>query len=129
MITLLSRYVNNLRKDRRAQRSAARQTLPPPQRASGIPKRSLMICTPPEARGSILRDCNHLWRQGPPHRDAGRIKAPFAGTICSTSYLKPLLFEHGREVLNRVRGREILRTSPYQSSKKFSIAPSRYLEH
>src|SRR5215211_1945379 len=27
----------------------------------------------------------------------GRIKAPFAGTICSTSFLKLLLFEHGRE--------------------------------
>src|SRR5829696_1480275 len=23
---------------------------------------SLVICTPPEARGSLLRDCNHLWR-------------------------------------------------------------------
>src|ERR671921_471881 len=68
MVTLLSRYVNNLRKDRRAQRSAARQTLPPPQRASGIPKRSLMICTPPEARGSILRECNHLWRARTPQR-------------------------------------------------------------
>jgi hypothetical protein len=30
----------------------------------------------------------------PPHRDTGRIKAPFAGTICSTPFLKPLLFEH-----------------------------------
>ena len=30
----------------------------------------------------------------------------------------------------RVEGeRVILRTSPYQSSKKFNIAPSRYLEH
>src|SRR5215216_217364 len=28
-----------------------------------------------------------------------------------------------------VRGIRILRTSPYQSSQKFSIAPSRYLEH
>src|SRR5215213_10244694 len=65
MVTLLSRYVNNLRKDRRAERSAARQTLRPPQRAlAAIPKRSLVICTPPDARGSILRDCNHLWRVG-----------------------------------------------------------------
>src|SRR5215207_7407487 len=32
-----------------------------------------------------------------PHRETGRIKAPFAGTICSTSFLKLLLFEHGRE--------------------------------
>src|SRR5215211_3643105 len=63
MVTLLSRYVNNLRKDRRAERSATRQTLRPPQRAlAAIPKRSLVICTPPDARGSILRDCNHLWR-------------------------------------------------------------------
>jgi hypothetical protein len=31
--------------------------------------------------------------------------APFAGTICSPPFLKPLLFEHGREALNRVRGR------------------------
>src|SRR5215212_4890156 len=56
---------------------------------------SLVMCTLPEARGSILRDCNHLWR--PPHREQGRIKAPFAGTICLTSFLQPLLFEHGRE--------------------------------
>jgi hypothetical protein len=27
----------------------------------------------------------------------GQIKAPFAGTTCSTPFLKPLLFEHGRE--------------------------------
>src|SRR5215208_7496287 len=57
-----------------------------------------MICTPPDARGSILRDCNHLWR-APLHPTGtqGRIKAPFAGTICSTPFLKSLLFEHGRE--------------------------------
>jgi hypothetical protein len=36
----------------------------------------------------------------PPHRDTGRIKAPFAGTIYSTPFLKPLLFEHGREALS-----------------------------
>src|SRR5215211_3111692 len=90
---------------------------------------SLVICTPPDARGYILRDCNHLWRVRLSHRGTGRIKAPFAGTICSTSFLKPPLFEHGREVLNRVRGIEILRTSLYQSSQKFSIASSRYLEH
>src|SRR5918994_152034 len=116
MVTLLSRYVNNLRKDRRAQRSAARQTLPPPQRAlATIPKRSLVICTPPDARGSILRDCNHLWRvRATPHRDTGRIKAPFAGTICSTSFLKTLLFEHGRGALNRVRGRGFLRPSRWR---------------
>src|SRR5918994_661281 len=41
--------------------------------------------------------------EGPtPHRDTGRIKAPFAGTICSTSFLKPLLFER-RERLIEVR--------------------------
>jgi hypothetical protein len=61
------------------------------------PKRSLVMCTPPEARGSLLRDCNHLWRVRPPHRDTGRIKAPFAGTICSTPFLRLLLFEHGRD--------------------------------
>jgi hypothetical protein len=33
---------------------------------------------------------------GPPHRETERIKAPFAGTICSTFFSKPLLFEHGR---------------------------------
>src|SRR5215204_4137977 len=27
----------------------------------------------------------------------GQIKAPFAGTICSTSFSKPLLFKHWRE--------------------------------
>ena len=76
---------------------SARQTLRPPQRTlAAIPKRSLVICTPPEARGSILRDCNHLWRGG--HlKDTGAIKAPFAGTICSTPFLKVLLFEHGRD--------------------------------
>jgi hypothetical protein len=26
-----------------------------------------------------------------------QIKAAFAGTICSTPFLKPFLFEHGRE--------------------------------
>src|SRR5215203_2740018 len=118
MVTLLSRYVNNLRKDRRAERSAARQTLRPPQRA-------LVICTPPDARGSILRDCNHLWRVRPTGRQ-GRIKAPFAGTICSTPFLKLLLFEHGREALNRLRGRGSLRswTSVLRSSRKLSQPPS-----
>src|SRR5215211_1638014 len=73
---------------------SARQTLPPPQPTlGGISKRCLVICTPPDARGSILRDCNHLW--SPPHRDIRRINAPFAGTICSTPFLKSLLFEHG----------------------------------
>src|SRR5918994_524868 len=57
---------------------------------------SLVICTPTEARGSILRDCNHLWRVGAPHRDTGRIKAPFAGTTCSTP----------SQVLSSSRGRE-----------------------
>jgi hypothetical protein len=33
----------------------------------------------------------------PPQRDTGRIKAPFAGTICSPPFSKILLFEHGRE--------------------------------
>src|SRR5215212_3089777 len=88
MVTLLSRYVNNLRKDRRAERSAARQTLRPPQRAlTGLPKRSLVICTPPEARGSILRDCNHLWRVRPPHRDTWANR----GSICSYNKLVSLL--------------------------------------
>src|SRR5215212_11163595 len=117
MVTLLSRYVNNLRKDRRTERSAARQTLRPPQRAlAAISKRSLVICTPPDARGSILRDCNHLWRARPTGRQ-GRIKAPFAGTICSTPFLKLLLFEHGREALNRLRGRGILRSWALQSRR------------
>src|SRR5215216_5685870 len=98
MVTLLSRYVNNLRKDRRTERSAARQTLRPPQRAlAAIPKRSLLICTPPDARGSILRDCNQLWRAGRPTGTQGRIKAPFAVTIYSAPFLKPLHFEHWRE--------------------------------
>src|SRR5215208_7784865 len=80
------------------------------------PKRSLVMCTPPEARGSILRDCFHLWRVGHPTGRQGRIKAPFAGTICSTPFLKPLLFEHGREALYRVRGRGILRSSQSPSN-------------
>src|SRR5215217_263910 len=104
MVTLLSRYVNNLRKDRRAERSAARQTLPPPQPTlAASPKRSLVICTPPDARGSILRDCNHLWRvppRGHPTGRQGRIKAPFAGTTCSIPFLTSLHFEHGRGSLH-----------------------------
>src|SRR5215208_7109341 len=47
----------------------------------------------------------------------GRIKAPFAGTICSTPFLKLLLFEHGREALNRLRGRGILRSWALQSRR------------
>src|SRR5215208_2586551 len=96
--TLLSRCVK-LRRDRRAQRSAARQALPPPQRASGIPKRSLMICTPPDARGSILSDCSHLWRIATPHRNA----VVYKGSICreyARHLLKgPLRFEHGMRLV------------------------------
>src|SRR5215212_4787747 len=85
IVTLLSRYVNNLRKDRRAERSAARQTLLPPQRASGIPKRWIVICTPPDARGSILRDCNYLWRTYPAGRGANK------GSLCSYNMLDSVL--------------------------------------
>src|SRR5215213_7536014 len=35
--------------------------------------------------------------EGGPTGTQGRIKAPFAGTILSTPFLKSLLFEHGRE--------------------------------
>jgi hypothetical protein len=60
---------------------------------------SLLICTPPDAPGSILRDCNHLLRiVGHPTGRQAWIKAPFAVTIYSAPFLKPLLFEHGREV-------------------------------
>jgi hypothetical protein len=51
------------------------------------PKRSLVICTPPEARGSILRDCNHLWRVGPPHGETGASK----GSLCRYNMLYSLL--------------------------------------
>src|SRR5215208_3317465 len=114
MVTLLCRCVNNLRKDRRAERSAARQTLPPPQRAlAAIPKRSLVICTPPDARGSILRNCNHLWRvPAAPHRDTGANK----GSICRNDILDFLLKASPlraleRSPFTRVRGRGILRSS------------------
>jgi hypothetical protein len=30
-----------------------------------------VICSPPEARGSILRDCNYLWRVGDPTETQG----------------------------------------------------------
>ena len=60
-----------------------------------------MICTPPEARGSILRDCNHLWRQATPQRHRAN-KGPICRKRCSTSFLKPLLFER-RERLIEVR--------------------------
>ena len=55
-----------------------------------------------------------------PTETQGQIRAPFAGTICSTSFLKPLLFEHGREALNQVHGSGIPRTSPLRRSKKFA---------
>src|SRR5918993_4623326 len=58
----------------------------------------------------------------PPHRDTRRVKAVFAGTTCSTSFLRSLLFEHWREALKRVRGIGIL-GSPYPRS---CIASSRY---
>src|SRR5829696_4919765 len=117
MVTLLSRYVNNLRKDRRAERSAARQTLRPPQRAlAAIPKRSLVICTPPDARGSILRDCNHLWRVRS-HGETGANK----GSICRYNMLDSLLKAsplraQERGPFTRVRGRSVLRNSPWRHS-------------
>src|ERR671910_396945 len=58
----------------------------------------------------------------PPHRDTRRVKAVFAGTTCSTSFLRSLLFEHWREALKRVRGIGIL-GSPYPRS---CIASPRY---
>jgi len=62
-------------------------------------KRSLVICTPQEARGSILRDCNHLWRvQNTPQRHRAN-----KGSICgenAPSLLKAsLLFEHGKRLV------------------------------
>ena len=58
---------------------SARQRLRPPQRAlTGIPKRSLVICTTPDARESLLRDCDHPWRVRPPHGESGTNK----GSIC-----------------------------------------------
>jgi hypothetical protein len=50
----------------------------------------------PKGLQSPLEECHPTGRQG-------QIKAPFAGTICSPFFLKPLLFEHGREALNQVR--------------------------
>jgi hypothetical protein len=61
---------------------------PPQQALAAIPKRSLVICTPPEARGSILRDCNHLCRSSStPHRETGANK----GSICRYDMLYFLL--------------------------------------
>jgi len=123
IVTLLSRCVNNLRKDRRAKRSAARQTLRQPQRAlAAIPERSLVICTPREARGSILRDCKHLRRvPTPPHRETVANK----GSICRYNMLNSLLKDsplRARErcTFNQVRGRCLLRTSPLRRSRKFA---------
>src|SRR5215204_3010994 len=56
-----------------------------------------MTCTPPEARGSILRDCNHLWRVRP-HRDTGANK----GSICRYSMLDFLV--KASPLRARVRG-------------------------
>jgi hypothetical protein len=98
MVTLLSRCVNNLRKDRRAQRSPASQTLRPPQQAlDAIALRDASTDMHP-TRGTRIHPKG---LESPPegqtsHRDTGRIKAPFAGTICSTSFLRPLVFEHWR---------------------------------
>src|SRR5215208_3107264 len=87
MVTLLSRCVK-LRRDRRVERSAATQSLPPTAGLAGISQvMSLVICTPPDARGSILRDCNHLWRVGATHRETGANK----GSICRYDLLGSLL--------------------------------------
>ena len=52
-----------------------------------------MICTPPDVRGSILRDCNHLWRVGATPQGHRANK----GSICRYNMLdffsRPLLFE------------------------------------
>jgi hypothetical protein len=77
------------------------------------PKRSLVMCTPPEARGSILRACDYPLREDLPQRDPGANK----GSICRYNMLDSLLkvsplraWERGR--FNQVRGRCSLRTSP-----------------
>jgi hypothetical protein len=81
--------------------------LPPAQRTlAAIPKRLLLICTPPDARGSILRGCNHFWRAGPPHGETGANKR----FICRNDILDFLLKAsplraRERGTLNEVRGR------------------------
>jgi hypothetical protein len=101
--------------------------LRPPQRTlAGIPpKRSLVICTLPEARGSLLRDCNHLWRRAP-HRDTG----PYKGPICRYDMLDFLLKAsplraRERSPFTQVRGREILRTSQARSSRNLGCVTPR----
>jgi hypothetical protein len=103
---------------------SARQTLPPPQRAlAAIPKRLLVICTPPEARGSLLRDCNHLWRVGGAlHRETGANK----GSICRYNMLDSVLKAsplrtRERGPFNQMCGWGFLRTSPYKSSANFAF--------
>jgi hypothetical protein len=58
-----------------------------------IPKRCLLICTLPDARGSILRDCNHLWRVGAPHRETGANKVSICRYNMLDIFSRPLLFE------------------------------------
>jgi hypothetical protein len=61
--------------------------------------RRILICTPPDAQGSILRDCNHIWRVGatPEGHRANK------GSICRYNMLdtfsRPLLFEHRERLI------------------------------
>jgi hypothetical protein len=75
---------------------SARQTLPPPQRTlATIVLRDVSSDMHPTRGTRIHPKGLRLPFEGDlPPRDTGRIKAPFAGTICSTPFLKPLLFEH-----------------------------------
>jgi glycerophosphoryl diester phosphodiesterase len=45
-----------------------------------------VICTPPEARGSILRDCNHLWRGLVSKKTLEQIKMCDVGSWFSAEY-------------------------------------------
>ena len=86
MLTLTSREISR------------KETLCPPRRTlAGIPKRCLVVYTPPEARGSILRDCNHLWRSGPRRGTGAQIRLRLQEEMLDILPEVPLLFEHGSE--------------------------------
>src|SRR5215208_915224 len=93
---------------------------------AGIPERYLVICTPPDAQGSILRDCNYLWRVRTPHRETGADK----GSICRYNMLDALLKAsplraRERGLFNQVYGRKILRSSHIPGPRRNSREPVR----
>src|SRR5215204_1039269 len=90
---------------------------------------SLVTCTPQEARGSILRDCDYPLREIYPQGHRAN-----KGSICRYDMLDSLLKAsplraRGRGPFNQVRGRCSLRTSPLRSSLKFGLCNNLWEMH